>query len=123
MTTTDQITVAETGWKRLNGAIMRWVGEPLPNKGCHALQLEGRTNGLSITTAYLDEDVDLDDAEEVAEELERGWPSVIPLPAMYVLRFVIDQAIAGMEAHQAATGAEVDPEDCQPAGQKVADWQ
>lgn len=101
------MTISETGWTRLNAQTMRYVGEPIPVAGGrHAVQLQGRARGLAITTAYLPDDVDLGDAEAVADELEDGWPAMLPLPALIVLRSALDMAIEAMEAAQQPKGAD-----------------
>jgi hypothetical protein len=95
------MTIGETGWARLDNQTMRWISEPIAEgAGRHAIQLKGYGRGLGIPSAWLPPDVDLADAEEIADELEDAWPAVLPLPALIVLRTAPDAVIAAIEAAQ-----------------------
>lgn len=98
------LSVAEIGWKRLNGHILRWTGQPLNGTGGRdMLQLKGRGMDLVITSAWLAPGIDPDDEEAVTEALEDGWDATLPLPALVVLRHGLNTAIAVMEADQGIT--------------------
>jgi hypothetical protein len=94
------MTIAETGWRRIDAQTMRFIGQPVggPDGGRDCLQLKGRGRGLALTCAFLSPDCDPDDDEEVAEELEGEWDTVLGLPALYVLRTALDSVITALEA-------------------------
>jgi hypothetical protein len=101
------MTVADTGWRRVDGQTMLYVSPPIggPDGGRDCLQLKGRGRGLALTTAYLASDCDPDDDEEVADELEGEWDTVLDLPALIVLRAALDSVITALEDATAAAEA------------------
>ena len=97
-------TVGETGWTRIDKRTMQWISEPIgEGLGRHVVQLQGSGLRLGITAAWLPPDSDPANAEHVADELDEAWTSVLPLPALIVLRSALDSVITAMEAAQCTT--------------------
>ena len=100
------LTTAEVGWRRFNGGHMRWINPKPASEGAgrDVIELKGHRDGLLISTAWLPPEIDPADDEAVTGELEgEGWPALLPLPALIVLRFALDSAITAMEAAQGIT--------------------
>jgi hypothetical protein len=100
----NAMTVAASGWKRLDDQTMRYISEPIGGDcgGRDVLQLKGRGRGLAFMAALLPADVDPDDDQAVTDELEGEWESALPLPALIVLASALDMAIGVMEEVAAA---------------------
>jgi len=90
------LTIEETGWKRLDGNSMQWVGL-LDHGGCDVMRVQARRRSddgeevLLIRNASLDGDEDPADEEVLDAAFESGFSSLCELsrPAVVVLHSVL----------------------------------